>query len=498
MKGDGWKMLKVAIFDDEFIVIEGLKKMVDWAKYGMVVVGTANDGNSALELFQFERPDIIFTDIRMPGLDGLELVSKVLTEAPGTKCIVFSGFNEFEYVKKALKLGVIDYLQKPITIPMIEEAVQKIVVQINKENEVSELRTKWVENRKELLEKTTLDLLLGKKETEAKWRECFGESEAERIIGTTVIAYSGKMYSMKNNDAYKIVPVWNGSTSLLVFFHFNENLEVFSEQLTTWTEYEEVTIGSGHTYSRLIDITKSYREALHALRYGRFLESKGWTRFEEVGTNNKIPENLSAQEETVLFYMRTGDKDGLFEQLTKYTQWVDSQELNPDAIESEFLKLVYLGMEVVRETGEIVKQSSYYPQKEIRELTTKDEMIDWLFRQMELMIDQIIGSKKTNKHKAVEKAKKYIESHYNQDITLQEVATVVDMNPNYFSLLFKEEIGLTYIKYLTKYRMEQAKIMLKEGRKISDVSEEVGYLTYRHFSEVFKKYTGMTPKQYKE
>ncbi|WP_078434882.1 response regulator [Metabacillus halosaccharovorans] len=490
-------MLKVAIYDDEFIVIEGLRKMVDWSKYGMEVVGTAKDGNSALELFYTERPDIIFTDIRMPGIDGLELVSKVLKEAPETKCIVFSGFNEFEYVKKALKLGVLDYMQKPITIPMIEEALQKIVFQIKKDNEVTELRSRWDENRQELLEKATLELMLGNKEIEAKWRECFGEGEAGQIIGTTVIAYSGKSFPIDNNDDYKVVPVWNGSTHLLVFFHLKEKLELFSNQLIIWTEREEVTIGSGQTYERITDLTKSYREALHALRYGRFLDSKGWTRFEDVGTNDKIPENLSAQEEAVLFYMRTGDKEGLLDQLTKYIQWIDLKKLNPDIIESELLKLVYLGLEVVKETGEDIKQSGYYPQKEIREQTTKDEMIEWLFRQMEMMFDLINGSKKTNKHKAVEKAKKYIESHYNLDITLQEVANVVDMNPNYFSLLFKEEIGLTYIKYLTKYRMEQAKIMLKEGRKISDVSEEVGYLTYRHFSEVFKKYTGMTPKQYK-
>ena len=117
---------------------------------------------------------------------------------------------------------------------------------------------------------------------------------------------------------------------------------------------------------------------------------------------------------------------------------------------------------------------------------------------MEMMMELINSSKKSNKHKAVEKAKEYMEKNYHQDITLQEVADLVGMNPNYFSLLFKEEMGLTYIKYLTKCRMEKAKVMLKEGQKISEVSEKVGYLTYRHFSEVFKKYTGMTPGQFKE
>ncbi|OAS82584.1 MULTISPECIES: response regulator [Metabacillus] len=490
-------MLKVAIFDDEFIVIEGLKKMIDWSKYGMELVGTAKDGNSALSLFHSEHPDIIFTDIRMPGIDGLQLIEKVLAEAPETKCIVFSGFNEFEYVRRAIRLGVIDYLEKPITIPMIEEALQKITLRINQEKEMSELRLRWDRNRQELLQKATLDLLLEGKEAITRWRESFGD-EAKQVIGITVIAISGERPSLQLNASFKAVPVWNGTTQILVLFHFENNPEQLSELLIEWSEQEEVTIGSGQTYLNITDISKSYREALHALRYGRFLDSKGWTRFEEVGKNNKIPEDLSAQEEAILYYMRTGNKEGLLGQLDKYIQWLDSQKLNPDMMESEFLKLVYLGMEVVKETGEETQQTGYYPQKDIRELNTREEMTTWLYSQMEMMIELINSSKKSNKHKAVEKAKEYMEKNYHQDITLQEVADLVGMNPNYFSLLFKEEMGLTYIKYLTKCRMEKAKVMLKEGQKISEVSEKVGYLTYRHFSEVFKKYTGMTPGQFKE
>ncbi|MBT2759307.1 response regulator [Mesobacillus foraminis] len=491
-------MLKVAIFDDEFIVTEGLKKMVDWTKHGMELVGTAKDGNSALALFRSHRPDIIFTDIRMPGIDGLQVVGAVLSEAPETKCIVFSGFNEFEYVKKAIKLGVIDYLEKPITIQMIEDTLHKIILRYKAEKEVLDLRTRWNESRHELIEKTTLDLLLEKNGAESKWKECFGETEANSVMGITVVAYSGDRYPIKENASYRMVPVWDGTTKILVFFHFEGKLELFSEQLVTWIETEKVTIGTGNTHQAIKDISKSYREAMHALRYGRFLESEGWTRFEEVGKNNKIPEDLSAQEEAVLYHMRIGNKDGLLKQLNLYTQWLDSQKLNPDMIESELLKLVYLGMEVVKETGEEIKQTGYYPQKEIRQLHTKEELEMWLMNQMQMMIDLIISSKKSNKHKAVEKAKKFIEKNYHHDLTLQEVAEHVGMNPNYFSLLFKEEMGVTYIKYLTKYRMEQAKKMLTDGRKISEVSEKVGYLTYRHFSELFKKYTGMTPRQYKE
>lgn len=152
-------MLKAAIFDDEYIVLQGLQTMIEWESYGIELIGTATDGHSAFQLFEEFRPDIIFTDIRMPKYNGLSLIEKILAIAPETNCIVFSGFNEYEYVKQAIKLGVVDYLEKPITIPMIKDAIEKIIDRVHKIRTLSELKLLCEENRSELLEKATLDLL---------------------------------------------------------------------------------------------------------------------------------------------------------------------------------------------------------------------------------------------------------------------------------------------------------------------------------------------------
>jgi two-component system, response regulator YesN len=103
-----------------------------------------------------------------------------------------------------------------------------------------------------------------------------------------------------------------------------------------------------------------------------------------------------------------------------------------------------------------------------------------------------------HKHEAIEKACKYIYENYNKEISLQEVADFTGLNPNYFSILFKDQMGKTYIKYLTELRVEKAKLMLQEGQKVTKVSEKVGYHTYRHFSDIFKKYVGVSPGQYKK
>jgi len=135
-------MLKAVIFDDEYIVLQGLRQMIDWSRYGVELAGTAEDGVSALQLLRACKPDIVLTDIRMPGMDGLQLIETAAAESPETMFIVFSGFNEFEYVRRAIGLGVIDYLEKPVTVSKIEAALRRTMNRIGKEQAFGEMKKK--------------------------------------------------------------------------------------------------------------------------------------------------------------------------------------------------------------------------------------------------------------------------------------------------------------------------------------------------------------------
>ncbi|OLS37234.1 response regulator [Bacillus sp. MRMR6] len=493
-------MLKAVIFDDEYIVLQGLQMMIDWSKYGIELVGTATNGYAAIDLVETHSPDIVFTDIRMPGMDGLQVVEKILAAAPEIVCIVFSGFNDFTYVKKALKLGVSDYLEKPITIPMMEEALQRIQDKIQQRKKVLSLEEKWEDSRVELVEKATLDLLLQGDEALPKWAKSF-EKEIKEIEAVTVLALSEKCATLPSHSSYLSVYIRNGEEHLLVIFHFQKDCTELWQQLFYWQSEYQITIGSGRTYQKITDAAKSYKEALQALRYGQFMEQGEWTRFEEIGENPNIPGDLTEQQEAIIFYLRTGDKLGLFHQLNEFINKLQSQRLDPDVIETEILKLIYLGLEVAKETGEDVSKitpGNYLPHIEIRRLKTKQKMFSWLKDQMEMFIDWFLHIRQDKKHDAVEKACAYIERNFSKELTLQDVADYVGMNPTYFSLLFKEEMKISYIKYLTKLRIERAKDLLREGNKVADVSEKVGYHTYRHFSELFKKQVGVNPGQYRD
>jgi len=364
-------ILKAVVFDDEYIVIEGLRTMIDWSSYGIKLVGTASDGLSALACFRDEQPDIVFTDIRMPGLTGLELISRITEEKPDTYCIVFSGFNEFDYVRNAIKLGVIDYLEKPISIQSIEQALQKIQLHVQAKQEQELLKIQLQETQRAMLEKLSLELLMGRLDELPRWLQLVGTS-SDRIYGVTVIKYKGNVELTKPSD-YQIIHMRNGDEQLAMVLHFKPISDVREELIKE--QAETMLIGIGGTYPSTEQAAQSYQEA-------------------------KKSYSIAANEPT--------------------------------------------------------------------------------------------------KHEAIELAKAYIEQNFTKDLSLNEVAEFVNMNATYLSVLFKEVVGESYIKYLTRYRMELAKELLSEGIKVNHVSDKVGYRTYRHFSEVFKKYTGQTPGQFKE
>lgn len=486
-------MLKAVLFDDEHIVLKGLMKLIVWSDCGVELVATAQDGITALAAFRKHKPAIVMTDIRMPGIDGLELIRTIREESPDTVCIVFSGYNEYTHVKKAISLGVIDYLEKPITLDKIREGIRKAVHRIHEQSEMTELKER---RKREMMEKSTLDLLHMGESALPEWMEQFEEG-ADSIAAVTVLASSCEHFRMENGVSYFAVHLRNGGENLIVLFHLAPYREKWEKPPIAASG---ITVGSGRTYFTLGETPKSYKEALHALRYGRYLEGAGWVRFDELGDSDSIQPNVTEKEEELLFHLRLGDKQGFMEKLDGFLEEFKKGITDPDIAEMELLRLIFQCMETAKETGGNVAElfpQGYVPQKELRNTQTREGSSAWLRQELERIIDWVISIRLRSKHVAVEKAVKYMEEHYGNDLTQQEVAEHVDMNVTYFSLLFKEQMGLSYIKYLTNIRMEKAKQFLNEGMSIQAISERVGYYHARHFAEVFKKYTGLTPGQYR-
>ncbi|WP_123039596.1 response regulator transcription factor [Cohnella candidum] len=494
-------MLKAVLFDDEFIVLEALGALVDWKGLGIELAGTASDGLSAMELFRRIRPDIVLTDIRMPGKDGLQLIGEIMDEAPETCCIVFSGFNEFDYVKRAIRLGVVDYIEKPITEISIEQALRKALGQIGKQEETRKLERLWEASKHDLLEKAVWDLLLRGREAENKWREVFGP-QAGQVHGITVLA-AVEPFKLPDHPAYRTVYLRSDQSYLAVVFCLMELSNTYWDDVSADLENANVAVGLGNERMEPGEVPDSLKEAQRALRSALFLGVKGFLPFGELGGRMTSSNELPEREEAIILSMRAGNKAMLMEQVDRFIQWIQTSKLDPDLAESEMLKLIYSAWEAAKETGveagrSYVPPETFVPHLEIREMAAKGKLTAWFRDRMESIAESGMNLRENTKHTAVQQARRYIESNLARDVSLQEVADHVGLNATYLSVLFKEVMGETYIKYLTRFRMERAKSLLRKGLKVNEVSEKVGYLTHRHFTEVFKKYTGQTPGQFKD
>lgn len=348
-------MKSVIIVDDEYIVVEGIRAMI--ARNGMdfEVVGHAYDGISGLKLVADKKPDLVITDIKMPGMDGLALVEAAKKKTPDTIFIVLSGYQEFEYARRALSLGIKGYIDKPITM----EKVKQTLIMVEK-----------------LLDEAQMSQSTVKKDQAKK--------NYQLLSGTIIRAIT-------EEDTEQ------GETNL------EQTLMVLSEYAESIEEYKE----------------ESYK--LTCLALGIFFENRKEKKEEQHFPSYQNMETMNSCEEVDLFV-------------------------------TEIFKSMFQKIEIAKFGG---------------------------------------------MHRIVEQLLTYINQNYNRDIGLIELADMVSMNPAYLSLLFKEEVGMSYIKYLTKIRMDHAKKLLTEGYKVVEVSEMVGYSNYRYFCDIFKKNENQTPNEYK-
>ena len=349
-------MFKMVVIDDEFIVVEGIKAMINREKLNYEIVGFAYDGIKALEVIRETKPDVVITDIRIPGLDGLSLIEEAKEFLPGTAFIVISGYSEFEYAKRALSLGVKGYLDKPITLEKILDVLERI--------------------EKESLNQKEMTLITEKKEADGL---LLLNNHVDKLIHSII---SESFVDIKNETEHI--------------------LRILSEQNYTLSEYKQ----------------ECYKFVCVA--FGVFLEQK--KQIEN--------ENLASYKEV--------------EDLTSY------EEVN-----------------------------AY-----VRGITTK-------------IAEKLEAAKPGSNHRIIIKLIGFIQEQYNQNIGLNELADMVNMNPAYLSMLFKDEVGMSYIKYLTQVRLGHAKELLMEGYKVTQVSEMVGYNDYHYFCNIFKKNTGKKPNEYK-
>lgn len=533
-------MIKIFLVEDEMIIRRGIKNSIEWEKEGYQFVGEASDGELALPMIIREKPDIVMTDIKMPFMDGLELSRLIKKELPETKILILSGYDEFEYAKEAIRIGITDYLLKPISSTRLLEVLDDVRKKIEQEREEKELLTRYQKEMQENLEhekEKFLNVLL---------HGTISVGDAIRQASQYQMNLTAGMYNFllfkiwtdggQAEESSGIVDAFNNIETTVDHMpgicRFQRGIEGWAflmtgEDMAELTEREKaLTVklketmnrypglgffgGVGQQVQRMRDLQTSFQTAEYAFSR-RFVEEPDQILRKEgqTKTNNGLEgiTNLGSMEANrgmLEKYLRNGTQEELGSFLQAYFESIPAANMNSIlmrqyiamdfyVIAASFIEKMNLSREKLQEKSEKLKQA-------ISETAPVDKIKQLIYEYVWCILslrDQAGGQQYSD---IIREAKHYIEENYMSDeVSLNTVSASVNMSPSYFSSVFSKESGKTFVEYLTEVRMEKAKEMLMcSSLKTSEIGYEVGYKDPHYFSYIFKKTQGCSPKEYRQ
>ncbi len=531
-------MLKIFLVEDEFVVREGIKNNIDWAAHGYEFVGEATDGELAFPMIQKLKPDIVITDIKMPFMNGLELGKLIKKEFPWMEIIILSGYAEFDYAKEAISMGAAHYLTKPISGDELIGEIDKLAQKIEKRRLEIRLREKYLkemeENTREDKKRLFLHMIMGDKNIteliEQAGRLNMDISAIYYNIVLLKIMSSGhtkEEYSQSIVEAWKDISEVLEQKNILIFDRGIEGKAIVYKgdtpeelqklQENTISSIKEVLKkypsieyfgGIGEPVGRLRELNLSFESASHAFAHRYFLEENEILKLEDLQKNYHIKSeefNISrvdpreVDRKRIIEFLKQGEQDE-----TVYFIGELFNNLGESAVLSNIFRQ-YIAMDTYFAVAGFVEEMGHN-RNEIEEfniLEGKVDSVEGTAKYLCGIIDKALEIRNTNANKkyndVVERIMEYIDEHYgDEELSLNFLASHFNFSPNHLSMMFNKQMGVSFIKYLTDYRMNKAKELLRCTNKRSvDISLEVGYKDPHYFSYCFKKYQGITPTQYR-
>ena len=543
-------MLKIFLAEDEVVVRETIKRMIPWEELGFELVGEAADGEMALPLLIRQQPDLLITDIKMPFMDGLTLARLAKKEIPGLKVVILSGYDDFNYAKQAIGIGVEDYLLKPITKNALIERLSEIRSRYEHEKTQKEYYEKFQREMQAYEKNSSRDFFEALVGGSMDMMEVYKRAEK---LGLDIVAeaynvliftmncdedFSGQRdeYSSWEAESLELLENFFAGHSSAMLFRSNifsygvllkgqretieENTRACVDEirkiLSRQDGRREWFLAVGQSVERLSQIQKSYHTASRAFSQ-RYLYDENILYYDEMETM----EHPGGQAET---------------EDNAYLQKVDVNALNPAILQK------FLSNGLQEETENFVKDYFYAIGQEPMEslvfrnyviLNVRFSVISFIkglgcdTNEMESAdTEEVLAESGKNMERAIAYAKKmisqaieirdqnsgnknrsilktavdFIDSHYmDEEISLNTVANVANVSSNHFSALFSQNMGQTFIEYLTTLRMNKAKELLRcTGMRSSEIAGEIGYKDAHYFSYLFKKTQGMTPSDYRK
>ena len=535
--------IKVFLVEDEMVIRRGIKNSIDWEKEGYIFCGEASDGELAYPMIIKEKPDILITDIRMPFMDGLELCKLVKEELPNIKILILSGYDEFDYAKEAIRLGVTEYLLKPISSGKLLEALNGVSESIRREKEDKDLVRKYMEEMRENTEhekqKFFEQMIAGNLsmadalETGKKYEMNLSAGMYNLLLFRFTLGEenrkSGELlgeaeYAIKKlTERLEYVFEFQRDVEGWAFLLMADNEEQMSERVKELSKdleeimknYSTITYfgGIGQPVARLRELEESFREAERALaarftmELNRIISVEDIRMAQNVDTLDDIEITSFGEIEktrTMLEkFLNNGAEDEIDEFVDVYINELPEENLKSVLMRQYIIMDAYIVMMSFCEKIEGIEGEMQAQSEELKNSMKTIQTLEEIKNYIRMLLKKIIGVRDTISGRRysdiIEITKDQIRKTYMSDeISLNTIAAEVGMSPSYFSSIFSKEMGKTFVEYLTEIRMDRAKeLLMCSSMKISEIGYEVGYKDPHYFSYIFKKTQNCTPKEFR-
>ncbi len=515
-------MIQLLLVDDEAKTRNGLLNHIDWEKLGIDMLQTAKSAEEAMEICRQYQPDIILSDIRMRRMNGLEMCAALRKKYPSCKIVIISGYADKEYLKAAIELGSVSYVEKPIDLEELEQALRKTVAAVLENRKSIHDSERLIQNREFLKKETFYSLLkIQKAEGTAELRELlprefsrfrvcilrfskpvmqtaqwkkklFQDPEMEAFIKA-----EGYFYGEFTDNRHMVILLCGEPDMISDESRVTARLKLLCK--SPWEDCE-VFLALGDRVESPGEICVSYdhaKEAEKAVFYLGYRAAEAYSGRKQ----NPLP---PAQDYLGGFkgFLLRGDRQAARSHIQELTKTFRGMQVESSA----YVLSIYFEMEkaIVEEFERLSLESrekrteKYQSEMQIiGSLDTMEEIEAHLIGQIEELFAMI--QKDQNNSFMVTRVIRYINENYRQtDISVKQIASELYITPTYLSSLFKRKTGNTIGEYLTKVRMEHSvKLLLEPRMKIYEVAQAVGYEDANYFAKIFKREYGITPLEYR-
>ncbi|NIK77095.1 two-component system response regulator YesN [Paenibacillus castaneae] len=483
-------MYNVLIVDDEPWVAYGIANLINWESLGFQIIGEVHDGLTALEIIIDKQPELIISDIRMPGLDGIQLLEKMKEKQLDSKVILISGYAEFEYAQKALRLGAYDYLLKQVDKNKLTETVLRLKDDLqNKQLAANEFEVmlddlfEWLEPDNTI----TVGNYLSNKGIESEYPHF-------RFLCSLYSSPIAPLFKegMIRTKGIDVIRLRTGLHKVSIILSYDESKSPlqFLNYITDYlSDAQHTGISSIGLFST--PIAKLYQESDIAMCSTAFHQGDKVMSY-------KLQE-LSPALRKKIIHLELSIKEQAREQIESMLdlicEYCKEQSLNIDQISMIYNQIVSAIYKYYGNSNRSLEIEHLHYEQIIRYFSTIEQLFHRLKSFFELLTEEEVQIHNVQ----VEKIIDYINSRYTEDILLSSIAKNFNMSIGYLSTLIKKETGATYSDYIMNKRLGMAKDLLNDpSLSVHDIVQRVGYKDYFHFNKLFKKHFGITPSKYRK